>query len=110
ADLERAPRGLLSRVLDAGDLALAPVVQLLRLGRVMAVTVDDHDASQDGRTLAQPLPNAMRTRHPVENPRCARANRQYGGPRHNFVSGDFQWPICRVSTRSSRRSKAASRP
>src|SRR5262249_49587748 len=45
ADLESRARRLLSRVLDAGDLALSEIVQLLRLGRVVAVTVDDHDAS-----------------------------------------------------------------
>src|SRR5262249_43686024 len=49
ADLERRARGLLRGILDAGDLALAPVVQLLRLGRVVAVTVDDHEASRNVR-------------------------------------------------------------
>ena len=32
----------LRRILNAGDLTLAEVEQGLRLGRVMAVTVDDH--------------------------------------------------------------------
>ena len=45
ADLELRPQGLLRRVLDGGDLVLAKIVQLLRLGRVVAVTVDDHRAS-----------------------------------------------------------------
>src|SRR5262249_30799400 len=80
ADLQGPARRLLSRILDAGDLRFAEIVQLLRLGRVVAVTVDDHDASQDRRKLAQPLPNALASRHRVENPRCAAGNRQYGVP------------------------------
>src|SRR5712675_693528 len=49
ADLELRPHGLLRRVLDGGDLMLAEVVQLLRLGRVVAVTVDDHRASLESK-------------------------------------------------------------
>ena len=43
ADLDRGRRRLLRRVLDGGDLVLAEVVQLLRLGGVVAVAVDDHE-------------------------------------------------------------------
>src|SRR3984893_9758421 len=51
ADLDGGWRGLLRRVLDGGDLVLAEIVQLLRLGGVVAVAIDDHDASlvRDGR-------------------------------------------------------------
>ena len=41
----KPPRIVLRRVLDRGNLALAEIVQLLRLGRVVAVAIDDHDAS-----------------------------------------------------------------
>src|SRR5262249_18805837 len=115
ADLEARARRLLPRVLDAGDLRFAEIVQLLRLGRVVAVTVDDHGASRDGRELVQTLSKrscvAPRGRKCPKNPRCTRGNRQYGVPHITTASqGISTWPIGRVSTRSSRRSKAASRP
>ena len=41
--------GLSDGVADAGDLAVAPLLQRLRRGRVVAVKVDDHRISSSGR-------------------------------------------------------------
>ncbi len=45
ADLELGDLGRLRRVLDAGDLPVAPFLQRLRRGRVVTVDVDDHGVS-----------------------------------------------------------------
>src|SRR5262249_10953148 len=42
-DLQRRLGGLLRRLLDVLHLLLAPPQQVFRLGRVMAVAIDDHD-------------------------------------------------------------------
>ncbi len=101
ADLERGARRFLRRVLDAGDLGLAEIVQLLRFGRVVAVTVDDHDASRDEPRSGNSL-QVYQTRLPgatAENPVASRQSRNMVGAGFCLATASFRgppWPICRV--------------
>ena len=61
-DLQRRLWRLLGRLLEVVDLVLAPAQQVLGLGRVVAVTIDDHD------TVAEDCGRGAREREPDARP------------------------------------------
>jgi hypothetical protein len=68
-----ATLGIAGRVLDAGDLAVAPGFQRLGRGGVVAVDVDDHGLPPSlARLLTVPLTRAFRQQH-ARRARCRSA-------------------------------------
>src|SRR5262249_7570613 len=72
-DFQRRLRRLLRGVLDIVDLVLAPAQQVLGFGRVMAVTIDDHDTHPNGGRAAHErriagLAGSYDPRLPIVNP------------------------------------------
>ena len=79
-DLQGRPRRRLRRVLQGVDLALAPVEKLLRLGRVVAVTVDDDTARS---TAARGGLGRSGRRLPRRRLRLGRGRSKRRRPRHH---------------------------
>src|SRR5690242_14820892 len=65
AHLERSLRGLPRRIIEVLDLLLAPPQQILRLGGVVAMTIDDHDYLRVGEA-AEPGRNQTARKKPTK--------------------------------------------